>query len=606
MITRSPLDMELWRVRIVLGVMLLGFCALGAGLWQIQVAEGHVYEDNLRKQSVRRVRLPGMRGRIFDRGGRRLADNRPHYCLAIYLEELRQPGSWDRTIDKVEDLVATLSQIIGRAPEIDREDIRNHIRRRLPLPLVAWKNLDDQALARWAERGGGLPGVDVYLEAVRVYPEGASACHLLGYVGRADPVQEKGEKYHYYVPEMEGKAGLEKHFDALLRGRAGGRLLRVDVSGYRYGDLGVKEPESGSDLLLAIDADIQSAAERVLADDSGAVVVLDPRNGDVLALASSPGFDPNDFVPRMSSETWQGLIQNPDKPLLNRALVGNYAPGSTFKPVVAMAALENGFSTPEKAFTCPGYFKLGNATFNCWYKPGHGTIVLREALKHSCNVYFYRLGLQCGHEPITHMASALGLGSKTGLEIDYEAAGLVPDDGWKRRVFNDGWREGDTCNLSIGQGALTVTPLQMAVVAATLANKGTVYRPRVVLGVRPPDGDSFALRPAKVANRMHWTPEYIDVVRGGMHDVVMAPDGTGRRARIPGVVIAGKTGTAEYGRKDEGKKYGWMIAFAPFDQPRYAVALVIDEAISGGTTAAPRIAELMSAIFGVDEDGGRG
>jgi penicillin-binding protein 2 len=271
-----------------------------------------------------------------------------------------------------------------------------------------------------------------------------------------------------------------------------------------------------------------------------------------------------------------------------------------------MAALENQKASPETTFNCPGYFKLGNATFNCWYKPGHGTIDLQQSLQHSCNVYFYHLALQCGYEPIYHMAAALGIGEKTGLAVDYEQSGLLPNDSWKRRVFDDAWRDGDTCNLSIGQGALTVTPIQMAVMCAALANGGHVYRPRLVLGERAPDADSFALKPSERKNEMNWNERNLRVVRQGMRDVVMSERGTGKRARIPGIVSAGKTGTAEYGRKDEDKKYGWMIAFAPYDQPRYAVALVIEEAVSGGQTAAPRIAVLMREIFGLNEQEGRG
>jgi len=587
------------RIRLVLGAMLACFLLLVGALWRIQVARGQEYQKNLVRQSVRRIRIPGMRGRIFDRQGRILADDAPSYCLAIYLEELRRPGPWKKTVDRVMELIEKLSGILELPPQLSRRDVERHIHRRLPLPLIAWRNLDERAMARWAERGLFIPGADIYTEATRRYPYGRSACHVLGYVGRASPAGDDGGYYHYYLPEMEGRAGVEKHFDELLRGRAGGRLVRVDVAGFRHDDLGFRAPQAGADLKLALDVEIQQAAEEALGESDGAVVILDPRNGDVLALASSPGFDPNGFVPAISSADWARLIGNPHKPLMNRALAGRYAPGSTFKPVVALAALENGRASPSTRFNCPGYFMVGKHRFLCWYTRGHGMLDMRGALEHSCNVYFYQLGLKCGYPAIFHMAAALGLGRRTGIALDYERAGLLPDDAWKRRVYGDAWRDGDTCNASIGQGPILVTPLQMAVVVAAIANGGRVYRPRLLLGVRKPGSKTFETVAPEMVNDLHFSRRALSVVREGMYAVVMSATGTGRRARVPGLEIAGKTGTAEYGRKGSGLKYGWMIAYAPYRNPRYAVAMVIERAQSGGATTAPRIALLFKRIFGI-------
>jgi len=598
-------DREVLGLRFIWLGMMMAFCFLFVMLWRIQMAHGEQYQQNLERQSVRRIRLPGMRGRIYDRHGARLADNHPNYCIAIYMEELRRPRK--STIDTAEEVIAQLSGLLEIEPQVDRDDIKAHFRRRLPLPLVVWRGLDETVMARWAERTADIQGVDIYLETGREYPFGKNACHLLGYVGRADPKQSDEEPYHYYVPELEGKSGLEKHFDPILRGEAGGRLVRVDVSGFRYNDLGTRRPKAGHDLLLSIDLRIQRIVERALADTPGAAVIVNPRNGDILAMASSPGYDPNDFVPSISRKQWSALLENPGKPLVNRAVAGNYAPGSTFKPIVAIAALESGDATAETEYTCPGYFQLGSARFRCWYHPGHGLIDMQEAIMHSCNVYFHHLGLQCGPDVIYHMADALGFGHKTGIDIDFERAGLIPNREWKQRLFNDGWRDGDTCNMSIGQGAVTVTPLQMALATATIANGGTLYKPRLVLGIRAPEQEEFELQRAEVANDMHWKPSNIKIVRAGMYDVVMAPRGTGRRAGIPNVTMAGKTGTAEYGKKGSGKKYGWMIVFAPFDDPEYAMAIVVDEAVSGGTTVAPLVREIMSDIYeGVDPGEGSG
>jgi penicillin-binding protein 2 len=598
MIPRTINDRELLKTRLLLVLMLLAFSMLAAFLWRIQVAAGKEYQEDINRQSVRRVRVPGMRGRIYDRNGVCLANNDPSYCIALYLEELRQPGSLSNTIGKVMGIVEDISGKIGLPPQLNERDVRLHMRKRLPLPLIAWRDLDEQAVARWAERASGIAGADLYVETTRVYPEQETAAHLLGYVGRAAPRADDQEvPYHYYMPEMKGRAGLEEHFDEYLRGRSGGSLVRVDVSGYKYGEIGLKQALDGSDIMLTLDTRIQQIAEKTLAGRRGAVVVLDPSNGDVLALASAPGFNPNIFVPSISQADWDRLRLDPEKPLLNRAVAGEYAPGSTFKPVVAMAALEDGQVDETVRFDCPGHFELGGAVFHCWYHPGHGPLNVREALMNSCNVYFFKAALQSGHQLIYHMASALGLGRRTGIEVQYEANGLLPDERWKRETFHDGWRDGDTCNLSIGQGYLTATPLQMAAVTATLANKGTRYKPRILKGVKARGSKMFSETDIVVTNRLNWNEKNLELVRGGMRDVVMHPRGTGKRARIFGVQMAGKTGTAEYGRKGSGKKYGWMIAFAPFDSPQYAAVILVEEAVSGGVTAAPLMHNMMQEIF---------
>ncbi|MFH0879270.1 MAG: penicillin-binding transpeptidase domain-containing protein, partial [Lentisphaerota bacterium] len=370
-----------------------------------------------------------------------------------------------------------------------------------------------------------------------------------------------------------------------------------DVSGFRYDDLALREPKDGRDVKLSIDARIQKLAEEALGGRNGAAVVLDPSCGDVLAMASTPGFDPNQFIPSIPAAEWKVLMDNPAKPMINRAISGAFPPGSIFKPIVALATLQNELAGAQTAFSCPGYFELGRSRFRCWYTPGHGLLNMRQAIQHSCNVYFFRLGLLCGNEPIYHMATAMGLGQKMGISLDAEVTGLVPNDGWKRQTQGDGWRDGDTCNMSIGQGFLTVTPLQMAMATAAIANGGKLYRPRLVLGVQSPDRESFHTIQPEILNTLHWPADAIKLVQGGMFDVVESAEGTGRLAKIPGIHAAGKTGTAEVGRKHEGKKLGWMIAYAPFEKPKYAIALMVEDAVTGGTTAAPIMQRLLMALF---------
>ncbi|MBT3191608.1 MAG: penicillin-binding protein 2 [Verrucomicrobia bacterium] len=570
------------RARLILLAMFVGLVFLGVNLWRVQVLRAPEFRSSLDRQSMRRVRLPGVRGRIFDRKGRCLADNRPSYCIAIYTEELRQRGRWSRTIDKVDSVVDELASVLGQPRQVTRDDIAKHVSRRLPLPFLAWRGIQETSLARWAECEQRFSGVDIYVEPVRVYPFAASASHVVGYVGRAEPAKDGEKPYHYYLPEMEGKNGMEKVMDERLRGQCGGRLIRVDASGFKYNETGERDPIAGDDVHLALDMHIQGVAENILSNQPGSVVVLDARNGDVLALASAPAFDAESLK---SWRVWQGVRSDPRRPLLNRAIAGRYPPGSTFKPLVAITALESGRITPSTSLNCPGYYQVGNRPIHCWSKRGHGTLQLRKAIEQSCNPFFCDLGIRCEYKRIYHMADSLGFGHRMGIELPGESAGLLPDDEWKRRVMKDAWRAGDTCNVSIGQGALLVTPLQMAVFAAALGNGGYVYRPRLVNhGI--PEGD--------LVNRMAWSAKTMSVVRGGMLDVVQAETGTGKRARIEGVSIGGKTGTAQYG---QGKKHAWMIAFAPFDAPRYAIAMVLEDSVSGGITVAPRIRHLLQYML---------
>lgn len=594
---RYSIEGEIIRIRVLLLVMIAAFGFLAFMLWRIQVAHGYQYERDELRQSVRRIRIPGTRGRIYDAGGRVLADNRPGYSVAIFLEEVRRPGTWARTIDYLEEMLDELALDLGVERQLSRDDIRMHIRRRLPMPLIAWRDIDETTLARWAERVAGMRGVDIYTEAVRVYPFGTGAAHVVGYVGRADPIPDAAEPFHFYLPDMEGRSGIERRFDPDMRAEAGARLVRVDAVGYRHDDLAFRKPGAGRDIQLTLDMRVQAAAEAALGEVPGAVVILNPRNGDVLAMASVPAYNPNDFIPAISGALWRSLLENEDRPLINRAAAGAYAPGSIFKPVVAIAALENQLVSSRQTYACPGFFELGRARFHCWARQGHGTIDMRESLERSCNVYYFRLALHIGYDAIFHMAQALGMGQRTGIMLDHEVSGLLPNDAWKRRVHNDAWRDGDTVNLSIGQGPINVTPLQMAVYTAAIANGGFVHTPRLVAGKRDLGMTVFQPIPREPAKPLNWSSETLATVRGGMRDVVMGARGTARNAAIPEFAYAGKTGTAEFGPKEEGRKHTWMIAFAPYDDPQYAIALMTDEGISGGQTAAPKVKRILEALL---------
>ena len=582
----SPLDTESLRLRVALVAMLGAFVVLAGALWRVQVLQGSRHTARMNRQSIRRVQLPGLRGVITDRHGERLADNRPSYCLAVYIEELRQPRGWDNTVDEVERVIDRLAGIMRLERAVSRKDIRDHIREVLPLPFLAWRNLDAHALARWAESGESFPGVDVYVQPVRRYPGGSLAAHVLGYVGRADLNWDAENPYHYYLPDMAGRYGVERSFNERLAGVAGGKLIRVDASGFKHDEESELAPSMGEDIRLTLDVRLQRLAEAALEGETGAIVMVDARNGDVLALASAPAFDLN---VSQESKQFATMFTDEHKPLFNRAVSGAYPPGSTFKPLIAIAALENAGIRPAARFSCPGYFELGGVRIRCWRSSGHGSIAMRKAIEQSCNAYFCQLGLKCGYERIYHMADAFGFGHRTDIRLDLEAQGLLPNNDWKVAHRGDSWRSGDTCNVSIGQGALLVTPLQMALFVAAIGNGGFVYHPRVV--VEP-------WEEGNLIQKLAWSETTLNTVRSGMFDVVEAERGTGRRARIRGVTMGGKTGTAEYGPRAERKKFAWMIAFAPFSNPRYGVAIVIEDAMSGGRTAAPRVADLMAGVFG--------
>lgn len=598
--SRIPADWEVARLHILLGIMWLGLLVLGGAVWRIQIVHGPRFSKDLDRQSIRRVREPAFRGRILDRNGVVLAENRPCYDLVMYLDEVRRAARRGNTLNEAERILETLTRRLELPRELTRDQLRTHMDKRLPLPITVWSDLDETAVARWAEQANDLPGVELQISARRFYPNGPLAAHVLGYTGRTeipDLDPEPEERFHYYLPDTQGRAGVERVFDDVLRGEAGGSMVRVDVAGFRHEEIGGRRPVPGRDIVLSLDLRIQQAAEDAIGDTPGAVAVIDPRNGDVLALASAPGFNPNDFIPSISSAMWRTLREDPGQPLFHRAAAGAYPPGSIFKPITALAALDSKRITTGTRFTCPGHFQLGQATFRCWEHAGHGNIDLREAIRFSCNVYFFRAGLAIGNDSIARWARQFGLGARTGIALDTETAGLVPDGAWKRDRFGDGWRDGDTCNLAIGQGATLVSPLQMAVYAAALANSGTVFTPNLRLDVQPDrdlpgiGGNSSGGRPLRVS------PAHLREIRLGMLEVVMAQDGTGRRARVPGFEVAGKTGTAEYGRKEEGKKRGWMIAFAPYDAPRFAVAMMVEDADSGGTTVAPRMQSLLATLL---------
>jgi penicillin-binding protein 2 len=432
------------------------------------------------------------------------------------------------------------------------------------------------------------------------------AAHLFGYVGEANLAESK-RLANYHLGDVIGKFGVEKRWETKLRGRHGGQLIEVDANGQRLQVLEEKEAKIGDSLVLTIDAGLQLAAESALVGKEGAVVVLGVNSGEVLAMASHPAFDPNVFSRGIRRSEWQALVGDPLRPLNNRAIQGQYPPGSTFKVIMAAAALEKGVVTPATRFHCSGSLQFGRHRFRCWRRRGHGSQNLQQAIAHSCDVYFYQVGQRLGIQNIADYARLFGMGKPLGVGLDHEASGLIPDASWKKKFLKSDWLAGETLSVVIGQGYVTATPLQMAVVAATVANGGIVYRPHVVKQTLGVGGEVLKDYAPEVITMTGIAPDILQLVRDGMRDVVNSPGATGGRAKLANIVVAGKTGTSQVisGTRGKGKilprqyrDHAWFIAFAPYEAPEVAVACLIEHAgAGGGQVAAPVVRQVLEAYF---------
>ena len=492
-------------------------------------------------------------------------------------------------MDAIRSGIEKVGAEIGLRPTLSEKAIIRHVSQSLALPLFVWRDVGEREIAVFSERESEFPGFAVVETAERMYPCGTLASHVVGYVGRDKGESQAGdEKFSYFTPEMRGRAGLESYYDGFLRGVPGERKLVVDARGFAMRGWTVVDSQPGPDLVTTLDLRVQRAAERQLRGERGACVVMDPRNGEVLALASAPGFDLNAFVPVLSPSTYARYTDDPAKPLLNRASGGAYAPGSTFKPVTALAALLAGYP-PDEEYFCTGSFACGGMTLHCMSRWGHGPIDMRHALMKSCNPFFCNIALDIGTNAFRVAAQSLGIGSKAGLDLGVDRAGVLPDGEWKMRTYGERWYPGDLAQISIGQGMLLATPLQMARVAGAIGT-GRLVTPHL-------------RRDAPVESKaLPFSDGQLQLVRDGMRMVVAGEGtvrGTGWRAGDGvGVPVSGKTGTAEVGVGERRRKNAWFMAYAPSDAPTVALALVVENGESGGITAAPKAGEVLKAIFG--------
>jgi penicillin-binding protein 2 len=617
-------------------VMTLALGLLMLRLWYIQILHGTDYKVRAKGHSQLTVRLPAVRGEICDRRGVPLVENRASMEVDFYLPDI--VNAWKDSHDDEVPIIKYRGRIHGMPKDIEMPDIvkivnesivprleklglagdynarklQVHFRDNSEVPFVYRQDLDFETMARFSENNLNLPGVTVTLKPVRHYVYGALAPHIFGYVGMQNEIDpDDAAGYNFYQPDVEGKAQIEQAYDDLLKGTPGTRYLQRNVRGMIDDDsTKIIEPKQGAKVLLTIDARIQLIAEKALrVVGRGAAVVLDPNNGEILAMASVPSFDPNQFVPTISKADWEKLAKDDTDPLMNRA-INAYAPGSTFKLCTALAGLRAGIG--DKEFNCTGGVQYGNKFMRCWVLtakpqlPPHGMQDLTTGLKNSCDPFFYQYGNAAGIDQIDYMGHLLGLGQKMDLPLNNVAAGVMPGPAWlAKNAPRERWSPGYTANTSIGQGFVLATPLQMSTICATVANGGTIYQPHLVKEVVAQDGTVLKEEPTKITADLikdgGLKPEQIEKVRKGMWRVVNDESGTARKARVKGTEVAGKTGTAQFWRGKIKDNHTWFICFAPYDKPRYCVCIFVQGGKSGGGVAAPIAAKILEQILAMEK-----
>ena len=583
------------------------------------------------------VRIPSVRGEIKDRNGLTLVQNRASYEVDFYLPEMvkgyrekyGQPPltEYRATINgmpkdqKEADIIKIVNNgIVPRLDDLDiardynAEQLQRHYRNNTEVPFSYIKDIDFPTMAKFSEHDVGLPGVDIAIKPVRSYVYGALASHMVGYVGAPDDTnKEEARKFTFYQGDVEGKSNIEKTMDDYLRGQPGARYLRRNAKGVIDGVLREEPPKQGANVFLTIDARIQAITEEALrAVGRAAAVVVDPNNGNILAMVSVPSFDPNTFIPSIKAKDWQALRKDDADPLVNRA-ISAFPPGSTFKLVTSLAGLRKKLATAR--FNCSGGVSYGDHYFHCWISEkggAHGTLGLIDAIKVSCDSFFYQYGNAAGIESIDITGKMLGLGEESGLNLTGEQAGVLPGPEWMRVHHpQERWSQAYTANVSIGQGYDLVSPLQLAMAYATAANGGVCYYPRLVDKVLNQDGSPARDEHGRIAVpptprvrtdlRNEFSPDQIELVRKGLWKVVNEDGGTGGRARLKNAEVAGKTGTAQatdHGHKDT---IAWFACFAPFNHPKYVVAVMVQGGEHGGGVAGPVATRIMERTLAMDE-----
>ena len=573
--------------------LLLVVALLGLRLWHLQIREGPYYRDLSENNRTRLVLLEPARGLIYDRHGVLLANNVPSFSLYVTLEDVK-----DREV-----LIQQLSNLLGFDPALVRKKMTARGSKLLPRKIKDRMTLRDAMLVE--SNRLDMPGVMIQVESQRNYPGGVTAAHLLGYVGEISADQlEKPEFVDLHQGSIVGQYGVEKSYDRHMRGMAGQKNVEVDALGHEKKAVVVERPQAGNDLYLTIDVRLQKVAEDLLGGEYGAIVALDPNSGDILAMASRPGFNPNVLSRELTAKQWVEIVQDEGRPLNNRASQGQYPPGSTFKIPMAVAALETKTMSPSSTVFCNGGYQFGKRVYHDWKASGHGYVDLHNALVHSCDVYFYTIGQRMGIDVMAEFGKDFGLGKATGVELPSERSGIMPSTAWKQKAKHEQWLPGETISAAIGQGYVTVTPLQMASLVGTVANNGVIYRPRLVQAVMDRTSGNLQELPAVPRGKINAKPETFRIIKDALADVVTK--GTATRAKSSMVTIGGKTGTAQVAALRTGpeenipkklRDHAWFVAFAPVESPKIAVAVLAEHMGHGGAAAAPLAKEVIETYM---------
>lgn len=581
---------------------LAGLLWLTGSLWYLQILQGEKLHELAKNNRIRLQRVPATRGLIVDRYGRILVDSRPAFSAVLVREDTN-------------DLVATVhntARLLGLGSEEAAAwaDSANQQPRFAPITLKRDLSWDEVVTLETNQLA--IPGVSVAVAPRRSYPLAEQLAHVLGYVGEVN--RDDIERDRSYRPgDLIGKTGLERHFEAALRGVDGGEQVEVNAVGRHLRVLRSVPEQPGRTVRLTIDLDLQLAAAAALGQRDGSIVALDPRNGDVLAYVNHPSFDPNLFARGISHDEWKALQEDEHRPLTNRGLQGQYPPGSAFKIPVAAAALEEGIVNPFTRIFCPGGYKFGDRYFHCWHRGGHGSMTLHDAIVHSCDVFFYQVAQRLGVDTIARYARNFGFGAASGVGFGAESAGIIPDQEWKRRRFGQPWYAGETLSVAIGQGYVTSTPMQLANLAAVTA-VGELMRPTFVMQVEDSDGDVVERFAPETIRRLEMRDSTLALLRDALRDVVHSQQGTGRRALLEGVATAGKTLTSQVVRLSKQqtasgeipwrfRDHAGFVAYAPVDSPELAVAVLVEHAeAGGGKIAAPIARDVFAAYFELKQE----
>ena len=580
-------------------LMLVASAVLIRVLYVEQVESGETHRVAVSRQSIRRVRVPAQRGRILTSDMVTVAENRPVLNLVFYPNEMRT-GRRVKSITYMLDAAHRIATALGRPNPLNRRLIERHLNYSPGMPLVVFPDLNECELAIALESSRQVRGVNVESSSIRHYPLGDFAPHLIGFTRLESPREAADRKgFFYYIPDAVGRSGVEMRCDNSpepsapgLRGVPGYELNQVDHLGYvRQSLVDMQPPVHGNNVVLTLDSRAQRLAERLLRGRRGAIVALDADNGDVIAAATAPRYDLNRFSPVLSAEYLESLHQDPAHPLLNRAFQGSYTPGSILKPLVAMALLDAGVD-PAEQIDCTGYTAVGDATIRCaaYRRGGHGPTDLLHAIEWSCNGYFNAMGMRVGEAEIFRALRSAGIGRPTGVGLG-EASGIMPSYKLKRELYEYRWNRYDTALLSMGQGLVTVTPLQAAVFTAALANGGTRWKPHVVRKLIDNDGRTLWERKVESTGKLLLTGDRLEPIRNGMSEVVSSDSGSGRRGRVENLKVCGKTGSAELGDRAHRRLITWFVAFTEYANRRYAIAVMVEDGASGGGDCAPLAAE---------------